>query len=195
MRSKCWPEVAAKVVATRNRERKSHLRSPPRPADDVGVDAEKLGAGGTFERVNNRERGFGYAVAVSGNTVVCGAPAEDGGGTGVNPPINNGAFDSGAAYVFARSGTTWTQQAYLKASNTGNIDQFGIAVAVSDDTVVVGAPREDGSGLRINPAPDEAAPDSGAASLSPVRAEISARPRLTPPASPRALLRLKVTCP
>ena len=52
---------------------------------------------------------------------------------------NNSAVDSGAAYVFVRNGTTWTQQAYLKASNTGAGDQFGWSVAVSGDTVVVGA--------------------------------------------------------
>ena len=38
---------------------------------------------------------------------------------------NNSASDSGAAYVFVRSGTSWSQQAYLKASNTGAGDRFG----------------------------------------------------------------------
>ncbi len=52
---------------------------------------------------------------------------------------NNSAADSGAAYVFTRTGGVWSQQAYLKASNTDASDQFGLAVAVSGDTVVVGA--------------------------------------------------------
>ena len=50
-----------------------------------------------------------------------------------------GHRDSGAAYVFTRSGTTWSQQAYLKASNTDAYDWFGYSVAVSGDTVVVSA--------------------------------------------------------
>jgi hypothetical protein len=106
---------------------------------------------------------FAYSVAVSGNTIVCGAPAEDGNGTGVNPAENNGAQDSGAAYVFSRNGTTWSPPVYLKASNTGVIDQFGFAVGVSGDLVVVGAPHEDGSGQRINPTPNDGITESGAA--------------------------------
>ena len=46
--------------------------------------------------------------------------------TGVNGnQSDNSATNSGAAYVFVRSGTTWSQQAYLKASNTGARDDFG----------------------------------------------------------------------
>ena len=58
---------------------------------------------------------FGYSVAVSGDTVVVGAPDEDSSTTGVNSTPNESASDAGAAYVFVRSGTTWSQQAYLKA--------------------------------------------------------------------------------
>ena len=69
---------------------------------------------------------FGYSVAVSGDTVVVGAHCEDSNATGVNGnQSDNSAIDSGAAYVFVRSGTNWSQQAYLKASNTGAGDQFG----------------------------------------------------------------------
>ncbi len=90
---------------------------------------------------------FGGSVSVSGDTVVVGAYLEDSSTTGVNSTPNNSATDSGAAYVFVRGGTTWSQQAYLKASNTGANDYFGNSVAVSGDTVVVGAPYED-SGRR-----------------------------------------------
>ena len=63
---------------------------------------------------------FGYSVAVSGDTVVVGAISEASNATGVNGnQSDNSAPDSGAAYVFVRSGTNWSQQAYLKASNTG----------------------------------------------------------------------------
>src|SRR6266498_2081113 len=61
---------------------------------------------------------FGYAVAVSGDTVVVGSPQEDSKARGVNgDESDNSSPGSGAVYVFVRSGTNWIQQAYLKASN------------------------------------------------------------------------------
>jgi hypothetical protein len=94
---------------------------------------------------------FGRSVAVSGDTVVVGAWAEDSNATGINGnQADNSASLAGAAYVFVRNGTTWTQQAYLKASNTGADDNFGTSVAASGDTVVVGAPQEDSSAVGIN---------------------------------------------
>jgi uncharacterized protein (TIGR03437 family) len=68
---------------------------------------------------------FGESVSVSGDTAVIGA--------------NFKHSLQGAAYVFVRSGTNWTQQAKLTASDAASGDQFGISVAVNGDTVVVGA--------------------------------------------------------
>jgi hypothetical protein len=94
---------------------------------------------------------FGMSVAACGDMVVVGAPAEDSGATGVNGnQSDNGLVDSGAAYVFVRSGSSWSQQAYLKASNTGGVDNFGESVAVSGGTVVVGADREDSNATGVN---------------------------------------------
>ncbi len=94
---------------------------------------------------------FGWSVAVSGDTVVVGAVVEDSNATGVNGnQANNSAGDSGAAYVFVRSGTNWAQQAYLKASNTDADDQFGFSVAVSGDTLVVGAWTEASNASGVN---------------------------------------------
>src|SRR5690606_9982692 len=82
---------------------------------------------------------FGWSVSVSGNTVVVGANREGSAATGVGGDGNdNSALESGAAYVYTRSGTAWSQQAYLKASNTEADDRFGQSVSVSGDTVVVG---------------------------------------------------------
>ncbi len=87
---------------------------------------------------------FGSAVAISGDTVLVGAPREGSMATGVGgDPLDNSLFEAGAAYVYVRSGTTWSPQAYLKASNTGASDHFGASVAVSGDTLIVGAPHED----------------------------------------------------
>ena len=108
---------------------------------------------------------FGRFCAISGNTVVVGAEQEDSASTGVNGNQNNNdATNSGAAYVFVREGTTWRQQAYLKASNTGMQDDFGHSVAVSGNTVVVGANLEDGNAAGVNgDETNDSAPNSGAA--------------------------------
>lgn len=80
---------------------------------------------------------FGGSVAVSGDTVVVGALGNDDGGE-----------TSGSAYVFVRSGTKWVQQAKLTASDANTDDRFGESVAVSRDTVVVGATGDDDGGSR-----------------------------------------------
>ncbi|RYI27790.1 MAG: hypothetical protein EON48_06055 [Acetobacteraceae bacterium] len=111
---------------------------------------------------------FGYSVAVAGDTVVVGAPYEGSDSTGVNSAPNEDVFHSGAAYVYVRSGSAWTQQAYLKPAAVGtsqDSDQFGWSVAVSGDTVVVGANLEDSSTTGVNSTPndDGNASSSGAA--------------------------------
>jgi uncharacterized repeat protein (TIGR01451 family) len=94
---------------------------------------------------------FGYSLAISDNTLVVGAYSEDSNATGVNgDQSDNTAQNSGAAYVFARSGETWNQQAYLKASNTGASDQFGISVGVSGNLLAVGANLEDSNARGID---------------------------------------------
>jgi uncharacterized protein YkuJ len=94
---------------------------------------------------------FGCSVSISGDTIVVGAYQEDSSATGVNgDQSNDNADNSGAAYVFVRQGTTWTQQAYLKASNTGDEDQFGKSVSISGDTIVVGAHDEDSNAIGVN---------------------------------------------
>ncbi len=108
---------------------------------------------------------FGYSVAISGDTVVVGAWVEGSNATGVNGnQSDNSAAASGAAYVFVRNGTSWSQQAYLKASNTNTSDLFGWSVAVSDDTVVVGAISEDSDATGVDgDQSDDSTPAAGAA--------------------------------
>jgi hypothetical protein len=101
----------------------------------------------TYLKASNSDPGdhFGYAVAISGDTIVVGAPYEDSNATTVNGnQADNSLEGAGAAYVFVREGETWTQQAYLKPHNSGALDCFGESVDISGDTVVVGARREDG---------------------------------------------------
>jgi hypothetical protein len=80
---------------------------------------------------------FGSSVSLSGDTALVGAPLRDG---SRDPFGNPGLRDTGAAYVFTRSGGVWTQQAELTAADGAAGDQFGAAVAVSGDAALVGAP-------------------------------------------------------
>lgn len=107
---------------------------------------------------------FGFWVDMDGDTLVVGAAYEDSAATGVNgDQSSNAAPDSGAAYVFVRQGATWTQQAYLKASNTGAGDGFGGEVAISGNTIVVGAVFEDSAATGVNGnEADNSVSDSGA---------------------------------
>ncbi|MCK9516973.1 MAG: FG-GAP repeat protein [Ottowia sp.] len=82
---------------------------------------------------------FGYSVAISadGSTVLIGSRLDDDKG-----------FNSGSAYVFTRSGSTWTQQAKLIASDGAANDYFGSSVTISADgnTAIVGAYQDDDLG-------------------------------------------------
>jgi len=99
-----------------------------------------------YLKASNAEKGdwFGYSVSLSGDTLAVGAYREDSSATGVNSSNNadNNALASGAVYVFVRSGGVWTQQAYLKASNTRAGYHFGESLSLSADTLVIGAHRE-----------------------------------------------------
>jgi hypothetical protein len=87
---------------------------------------------------------FGFSLALSGDTLAVGALTEESAAQGVGgDQADNGAEDSGAVYVFRRTGTTWQQEAYIKASNTDAGDRFGISLALSGDTLAVGAYLED----------------------------------------------------
>ena len=109
---------------------------------------------------------FGYSVAISGNTMVVGAPYEDSAATTIDGnEQDNSASTSGAAYVFVRSPKgSWQQMAYLKPSNNRYGAQFGASVAIDKDMVVVGAPDESSAatGVGGNQA-DTSAAGAGAA--------------------------------
>ena len=121
---------------------------------------------------------FGSSVALSrdGNTMAVAAYYESSAATGINGnQADRSIPEAGAVYVFARTGTTWSQQAYIKASNTGNAavgdgfaegDQFGYSIALSADgnTLAVGAIGEDSNATGINgDQADNSANQAGAA--------------------------------
>ena len=108
---------------------------------------------------------FGVSVALWGNTIVVGAHDEDSAAVGVDgDELDNSAPNAGAAYVFLRNGSTWTREAYLKASNTDALDRFGFSVDLHEDTVVVGAPEEDSRSTVVDAGQaSNLAPEAGAA--------------------------------
>ncbi|HSK04408.1 MAG TPA: integrin [Kofleriaceae bacterium] len=124
-----------------------------------------------YVKASNTDAGdfFGFSVALSGDgaTLAVGALFEAGAATGVGgDQASNAAPGAGAAYVFRRHGQTWTQQAYVKASNTAADDAFGASVALSADgaTLAVGAYGEDSAATGIGgDEGDQAAPGAGAA--------------------------------
>jgi len=117
----------------------SHGLEADPPQQTAYLKASNTDAGDRFGR-----------IAISGDTLVAGAGNEDSNATGINgDQSNNSAGDAGAVYVFVRDGMTWSQQAYLKASNTDATDYFG-SVAISGDTLVVGASGEDSNAKGIN---------------------------------------------
>ena len=100
---------------------------------------------------------FGSIVSLSGDglTLAVGAPAEDSNATGFDMGAqDNSASSSGAVYVFTRPNTlaAWSQQAYVKASNTDAGDQFGSSLDLSEDgnTLAVGAWSEDSSARLVD---------------------------------------------
>jgi hypothetical protein len=125
-----------------------------------------------YLKASNTETGdgFGYVVALSadGNTLAAGAPGEDSNAAAVNGnQADNSAPGGGAVYVFTRSAGTWSQQAYVKASNTEAGDNFGVGLALSADsnTLAVNAGGEDSSVPGVNGAgaqADNSAVNSGA---------------------------------
>lgn len=124
-----------------------------------------------FLKASNAGAGdqFGFAVALSadGNTLVVGAPEEDSGSAA--DEADNSTTNNGAAYVFRRTGATWSQEAYLKPAviDVGNIaaeDHFGYSVSISGGggLVAIGSPQEDGAGGSSPDPTNNAATDSGA---------------------------------
>ncbi len=107
---------------------------------------------------------FGFHISLSGdgNTLAVSALGEASAAKGINGDQNDKSIPlAGAVYVFTRSGSTWSQQAYIKASNTGELgggdqsaegDQFGFSLNLSTDgnTLAVGAIGEDGGAAGIN---------------------------------------------
>lgn len=130
------------------------------------IKASNTGEAGVGDQFGDGDQ-FGFSMTISddGNTLAVGAITEDSTGSGINSiQTDNSQVSAGAVYVYARTGTTWAQQAYVKASNSEGGDLFGYTVALSADgnTLAVGAFDEDGSSRVINGTPDNRRNGAGA---------------------------------
>jgi len=119
-----------------------------------------------YVKASNPQAGaeFGHVVNLSadGSTMAVSAYFEASAARGIDGNQNDDSIpQAGAAYVFTRRGTAWSQQAYIKASNAGEAgadgnfgdgDQFGFSMSLSDDgnTLAVGANAEDSNATGIN---------------------------------------------
>jgi len=118
----------------------------------------------------DNDSNFGHSVSIDGDTLAVSAIGEDSGWdnitNGTSASDNNSNSNSGAVYVYKRTGSTWAQEAYIKASNNDASDSFGASVSLDGDTIVVGATNEDSATTAIingTTAPDnDSSSNSGA---------------------------------
>jgi len=148
------------------------------PQADAGVDAARDAAPDgdagpahtTYLKASNSRSGtifgLGLALSADGNTLAVGSDSESSDATGIDGDQSNmSASRAGAVYVFTRSAGTWSQQAYVKASNTRAQSDFGYAVALSSDgsTMAVGAYGDSSDATGVNGVEsDMSAPGAGA---------------------------------
>jgi FG-GAP repeat protein len=130
------------------------------------VKASNTGRAGKGDDIGDGDQ-FGFSLALSGdgNTLAVGAITEDSNAQGINGnQADDSATSAGAVYVYARTGSTWAQQAYVKSPTNEAGDLLGFAVALSFDgnTLAATAFDEDGGGRGMNPPHDNRSPNSGA---------------------------------
>ncbi|MGY3570229.1 FG-GAP repeat protein [Vibrio paucivorans] len=137
------------VIASKQSEIKLSP-SEPVPASEVTNMIGYIKASNTGE---NDKFGTYVSLSADGKTLAVGAIHEGSSATGIDgDQTDNSASNSGAVYLFRRNGNVWAQQAYIKASNTDEGDQFGSSLALSADgnTLAVAAIYEDSSATGIN---------------------------------------------
>ena len=111
---------------------------------------------------------FGGTVSLSGESLAVGAAGDMNGASGINPPIEGAAWQSGAVYVFTRLNNSWTQQVYIKPQDSGTTpydglyarqNYFGASISLNGDMLAVGSPGQD---RNTNGVDDGLSDDSGA---------------------------------
>lgn len=110
-----------------------------------------------YIKASNSEAGdwfaWGNAISLDNHTIAVAAVWEDSNQktitNGSTSSSNNDNQTSGAVYVYKRTGINWSQEAYIKASNSKAGDQFGFSLALSGETLAVGHPYDDSNQTSI----------------------------------------------
>lgn len=147
------------------RTSRRRIRHPAPSASHLGVWTQQA-----YVKASNTGENdwFGFSVALSedGSRLLVGARNESSKATGINgDQADDSVTQAGAVYAFVRHAQTWSQLAYVKASNTDPDDLFGTSVALSGDgrTAAVGAPGEASKALGVNgDQNDDSLPGAGA---------------------------------
>ena len=130
------------------------------------IKASNTGEAGLGNELGDGDQfGFSLALSADGGTLAAGAIAEDSAAPGIDADqSDNTAMSAGAVYVYSRTGTVWTQNAYIKPTNSGGGDLFGYSVSLTADgnMLAVGSFDEDGSLAGTNEIQDDEAGGTGA---------------------------------
>jgi len=144
------PQAGAVYVFTRQNNRW---------AQQAYIKASNTGEGPAPGEAYGDGDQFGFAMSLSkdGNTLAVGAVTEDSSARGINGNQNdNSMMSSGAVYLFGRTGTTWSQQAYVKASNTAAGTQFGYSLSLNaNGSVLAAGSYDEGGGSKAVDGPQE----------------------------------------
>jgi FG-GAP repeat len=158
------PQAGAVYIFTRSGGRwaqQAYIKSSNTGEKTVG---EELVGGGDGDQF-----GFSLALSADGDTLAVGAVGEDSTATGINGnQTDNAAVSAGAVYTFRRTGSTWTQQAYIKPQTpamfaAGDLFGFSLGLSADGNTLAVGVYDEGGSARGINGMVDNMRGGSGAA--------------------------------
>ena len=130
------------------------------------IKASNTGEAGLGNELGDGDQfGFSLALSADGNALAVGAIAEDSAAPGIGgDQSDNSAMSAGAVYLYTRTESAWTQQAYIKPTNPGGGDLFGYAVSLTADgnMLAVGAYDEDGSLAGTNEFQDDETSGTGA---------------------------------
>ena len=135
-------------------------------SQEAYIKASNTGEAGRGNELGDGDQfGFSLALSADGHTLAVGAIAEDSAAAGIDgDQSDNSAMSAGAVYLYTRTDTAWTQQAYIKPTNPGGGDLFGYAVSLTADgnMLAVGAYDEDGSLAGTNEFQDDETSGTGA---------------------------------
>ena len=119
--------------------------------DNNNVWSEQAYIKSSLTGSTNAGDSFGSVVAIQGDTIAISSFSEDSSSTGINSTADETASSAGATYVYTRdANNNWSENAYLKSSNTKAGDVYGLSLSLYADFLAVGLPLEDSNSFGID---------------------------------------------